>query len=141
MVWGKSNLWVELLYLFFPSSERYYWRKHTDYNWMCAFILKCPVSPFSISDNFGHLLISSISWLSSVLKMLPGCKQKNVDLIKTNVWNTCYEVNRLSNLLTHPFPNKEKKKKSFPIFCRIIMFDSHDTTTTKPFSILFSFYS
>lgn len=39
-------------------------------NLLTTFSLKCPVSPFSISDNFGHLLISSISQISYVWNML-----------------------------------------------------------------------
>jgi len=35
------------------------------------------------------------------------------------------------------FQIKRKKKKSFPIFCRIIMFDSHDTTN---YSFCISFF-
>ena len=69
MCWGKSLIYEKNYYIL-PYHQNTALHKSQVNLLTC--ILKCPVSPFSISDNSGHLLISSISCLWDVLSRFEG---------------------------------------------------------------------
>ena len=86
---------------------------------------------FQYLTSFGHLLISSISeyqmsWnIFTSLCILCGRRtlinKHGTQVMKSTVYQIYSPIH---------FQIKRKRLwKSFPIFCRIIMFDSHDTTT------------